>query len=213
MSTKDQQAFIKGLVANHRRRRPLLLAGKRALLWYAIAFPATVAMMHYVQAFRPGFVDQLAHHPLFLIEVVSALLFAPVGAYVALASSIPGERVSKRAVIGLWVLIALFGIGLVAGFTPLAPETSTVGARHACWLEVLVYGAVCLMIFGIMVRRGWVRFSWTRGILYGLAAGLVPAALMQLACMYNPSHALIFHYLPTVILITLGLAIMRLIHR
>jgi hypothetical protein len=80
-------------------------------------------------------------------------------------------------------------------------------------MEVVAYGAVCLVAFVLMIRRGVVRFSWKLGMLYGLLAGLVPAALMQLACIYNPVHALMFHYLPAVALVPLGLAAMRLIRR
>ena len=32
----------------------------------------------------------------------------------------------------------------------------------------------------------------------GIAAGLAPGLYMQLACMYDPGHALLFHYLPGV---------------
>lgn len=213
MAPKDREVFRKGLVESHRSRRPLMLPSRRAILWFAVALAISVAAMRFVQVFRPGFVDQLAQHPFFLIEVVSALLFAPLGSYVALARATPGERIPRSAIIGLWVLTALMAIGLGAGFTTLAPESSTVGARHACWLEVLVYGAICLLLFAGMVRRGRVRFSWSPGILYGLIAGLVPASLMQLACMYSPSHGLLFHYLPTLLLIAVGLVAMRLFHR
>jgi hypothetical protein len=30
----------------------------------------------------------------------------------------------------------------------------------------------------------------------GLAAGLIPALYMQIACMYDPGHILLFHILP-----------------
>lgn len=213
MARQDKQAFIKDLAANHRSRRPLMLPLRRALLWYVIALCVSALLMHSVQVYRPGFLGQLMHHPFFLLEIVSALLIAPLAAYLALANAVPGERVSRKASLGLVLLSLLFVISFSAGFTHLAPETSPVGARHACWMEVVVYGTLCLLLFGIIIGRGWVRFSWKLGFLYGILAGLVPAALMQLACMYNPMHALVFHYLPTVLLIPLGLVLMRAIRR
>jgi len=213
MVGQDKQAFIKKLGASHRRRRPLLPASRRALLWFALAFVVSAVLMHHVQVFRPGFAGQLIQHPFFLLEVASGLLIALLGAYLALARSVPGERISPSAGMAFGVLAVVFLLGLAAGFSHFAPETSPVGARHACWLEVLVYGGVCLLAFTILIRRGFVRFSWKTGMLYGLMAGLVPAALMQLACMYDPMHALIFHYLPAVILIPVGLAVMRLIQK
>lgn len=213
MAIQEKQEFIKELAATNRRRGPLMLPSRRALLWYVMAFIVSATWMYSVQVFRPGFSEQLLHHPLFLLELASALLIAPLGAYVTLVHATPGERVPRAAVLVLWSLATLFFIGLASGFSTLAPETSTVGARHECWLEVLEYGAICLLMFVLMVRRGWVRFSWERGILYGLIAGLVPAALMQLACMYNPMHALVFHYLPATALIPLGLVAMRMVRK
>jgi len=213
MAMQDKQAFIEDLAGSHRRRRPLLPAPLRALLWFVLAFAVSAGLMHHVQVFRPGFAGQLVHHPFFLLEVLGALLLAAAGAYLAMARAVPGEPISGKILAAFWLLAAVFLLGFGAGFTHFAPETSPVGARHACWLEVLVYGGVCLLAFTILIRRGFVRFSWKTGMLYGLMAGLVPAALMQLACMYDPMHALIFHYLPAVILIPVGLAVMRLIQK
>jgi len=37
-----------------------------------------------------------------------------------------------------------------------------------------------------------------------LSAGLISALTMQLACMYDPWHALLFHYGPALVLAFLG---------
>jgi hypothetical protein len=213
MATKDKQSFIKDLSAKHHRQRPLMPPLRRAVIWFAAAFIISAAWMHAVQVFRPGFVSQLAHHPFFLLEIASALLLAAAGAYAAFVHAIPGERIARGTSILLWVLTSMFIISLAAGFTGLAPESSKVGARHACWLEVVVYGATVLVVFLLMIRRGWVRFSLNRGLFYGVVAGLIPAALMQLACMYDPMHGVRFHYLPVVFLIPAGLLVMRVVHR
>jgi len=211
MATKERHEFIKGMVSGHRPSPPLMLPGRRALLWFAVAFVVSAAAMRFVQEFRPGFAGQLMDHPFFLTEVASALAFTLLGAYVALAHAIPGERVPKFAVTGLWILGVLLIAGLVAGFTPLAPESSSLGARHECYLQVFTFGAIALALFIGLLRRGFVRFSWGRGAVYGLVAGLVPASLMQLACLYSPAHGLMFHYMPAVLLIPIGLLFMKLL--
>ena len=213
MATTDRHTFREELVANHGRCRPRMLPGPLALLGLISTLLATIAAMLFVQEFRPGFASQLVHHPFLLIEVASALLFAPLAAYVALIRSTPGERTPRPAVIGLWVLIALWVAGCAGGFTAWAPESSAVGARPECWLEVLGYGTVFLLLFVGMVERRRIRFSWGGGTLYGLIAGLVPASLMQLACMYDPAHGLHFHYFPMIFLVIAGLALMRYFHR
>ncbi len=213
MANQDKQAFIKDLTTNHRRRRPHMLPSFRALLWFAVAAGVSGVWMHSAQTFRPGFAGQLAHHPLFLLEIASAFLFAAFGAYVLMNASTPGARNTRAARFGLWILGALFVAGFASSFTHWAPEATMAGKREACWHEVVIYGGVCLLFFVVLIRRGWVRFSWRLGLLYGLIAGLIPAALMQLACMYVPAHALKYHYMPVLILVPVGLLAMRMVKR
>lgn len=213
MAIQDKQAFIKDLTDKQHRRRPLMLPPLRALLWFTCAFVVSAAWMYSAQAFRPGFVDQLLHHPLFLIEIAAAFLFTVLGAYILMVRSTPGECLPRGAVASLWVLGTLFITGFAASFTHWAPEATMAGKRDECWHEVVTYGAVCLLLFIVMIRQGWVRFSWRLGLLYGLVSGLVPATWMQLACMYVPEHSLKFHYLPVLILVPIGLLAMRLVRK
>lgn len=213
MAIQDKQAFIKNLTDQHRRQRPLMLSWLRALLWFAVAVLVSAVWMYSVQPFRSGFAGQLVHHPLFLLEIGSAFLLSAWGAYVLMVRSTPGERMPRGAVATLWILAVLFVAGFASSFTHLAPEATMVGKRGECWHEVVTYGAVVLLILVAMVRRGWVRFSWRLGMLYGLVAGFIPAALMQLACMYVPSHAFKFHYLPILILVPVGILAMRAVRK
>ncbi len=213
MAIQDQQEFIKGLAGEQRRRRPLPRPSRRAFLWFALALVLSAALMVSVQVFRPGLADQFLQHPIFLVEVVGALLFSGWGAYVAMVRATPGERLSRASMAVATATAVLFAVGMAGSFTHLAPESTADGARHACFMEVIIYGAICLLLFVLMVRRGFVRYSWKLGLLYGIVAGLVPAALMQLACMYDPMHGLIFHYLPIVVLVPVGLLAMRLVRK
>jgi acyl-CoA synthetase (NDP forming) len=47
-----------------------------------------------------------------------------------------------------------------------------------------------------LARRRYVLRSSRAGALIGLAAGMMPALFMQLACMYEPSHIMTFHIVP-----------------
>jgi len=208
MAAKERSEFIKGVVANHRPAAPLMLPGRRALIWFALVFVGTTVAMRLDQEFRPGFAGQLVQHPALLLEVAAALALTLLGAYAAIVRMIPGERVPRWAVTALWVAGIFFGAGLAAEFTHFAPKASTLGARAHCWTEVLIYGAAGTLAFVLMVRRGWVRFSWLHGLGYGVA-GFVPAALMQLACMYEPVHNILFHFLPALPVIAIGLVVMK----
>lgn len=208
MAAKERHAFIKELAAANRPRRPLMRPGIRALLWFAGVTVVTTILMIYRQPFRPGFGEQLIEYPAMLIEVVSALALTLLAAYAALVHVVPGGRLPRWTVVALWVCGVFFAAGIAAEFTHLAPESSTLGARPNCWAEVLVYGVAGTIVFVQLARRGWVRFSWLSGIGYGVAS-IVPAALMQVACMYEPVHNVMFHYLPIIPVIAIGLYLMK----
>ena len=211
----DSRQFIGELVADHRPRGALMLPGRRSAVWFAASTLLTVVFILCVQAFRPGALAQLMEYPLLLVEVLSALLIVPFAAYLCFVRTVPGARVPGSVVLVFWLLAVTLatGLALSCAHTGLTPPLSTVGARLACWLEVLVYGGLSLTLFLLMGRRGYLRFSSTGGALMGLMAGLLPAALMQVACMYDPSHGLLFHYAPILVLVCAGLLALRLLRR
>ena len=208
MAARDPKGFIKQLAAGHRASPPLLLPAQRAALWFLGVAAVTTAGMLLRQEFRPGFAAQMLAHPALFVEVAAALVLTVLGAYAALVHAVPGERLPRPVRATVWIAAALFVAGLVAEFTHLAPESSTLGARPHCWIEVFVYGAAGTVAFVWLARRGWVRFSWLHGLGYGVAA-IVPSALMQLACMYEPVHNILYHFLPILPVVALGLFLMR----
>jgi len=208
MAAKERNTFIRELAAAHHPHPPLWLPGRRALIWFASVLVVTTAAMLLRQEFRPGFTSQLVQHPVLLVEVLSALALTMLAAYAALVHAIPGGRMSRLAVAATWIAGVLFAAGLAAEFTHFAPESSTLGARPHCWVEVFIPGAAGTWLLVVLARRGWVRFSWLHGAGYGIAA-VVPAALMQLACMYEPVHNMLFHFLPAVPVIAVGFVLMK----
>lgn len=209
----DKNTFIAELVTAHTPRPPLPLPWRRAAAWYTVSLLLTALAMRTVQVFRPGLPGQLAAHPVFAVEVFAGLLTAGMAAYLVLLCAVPGERVPRRLLAAAAGLAALFLGALALSLTHLAPPSSAVGARAACHLEVLVYGLFTLAALGWMVRRSYLRFSHRYALLLGIGAGLVPAALMQLACMYDPLHALQFHYGPVIVLCVLGTLFGRMASR
>lgn len=171
--------------------------GRRALTWWFVATLATAAVMALVQPFRPGFVGQLISTPRFALESILGLLVCVVMARAAFALGVPDVRSPWRrarwplALLALW--LALFGIALLAPALP----PSMAGKRPFCHLEVLVY-AVPLTLAGLLVIRRMLPLdAATTGAWTGFAAGLIPAFLMQLACMHEPWHIIRLHLAPT----------------
>lgn len=210
---QDKDKFIEQLSRTHKARRPLPLPGRRAAVWYGASLLFTFLVMRAVQVFRPGFPGQMVAHPVFTAEVFTGLLTAGIAAYLVFLRAVPGEEISRRLLVLFAGVAAVFVGTLALSFTRLAPPSSAVGVRAACHIEVLVYGLITLVALAWMMRRAYPRFSLRTAALLGVGAGLVPAALMQLACMYDPMHALDHHYGPVMILCVLGVLLSRMVSR
>lgn len=64
-----------------------------------------------------------------------------------------------------------------------------------------------------LIRRLYpLRFTRT-AMAFSLAAGMIPALYMQLACMYKATHILTFHILPGLLMVLVGAAIATLWQR
>jgi len=196
MSEQDStiRTLVDDLTPTGRPSQP----GRSALLWWLVAMLGTAAVMALVQPFRPGFVEQLVAAPRFAAEVILGVIVCAGMAWAAFALGIPDIRSPWRrarvplALLAIW--IGLFGYALFAPvFAP-----SMAGKRPLCFLEVVIY-AVPLTIVGlVIVRRMLPLNAATTGAWMGTAAGLIPAFLMQLACMHEAQHNIYFHLAPTI---------------
>jgi hypothetical protein len=79
--------------------------------------------------------------------------------------------------------------------------------------EVLLFSLAPLALALFVARRAApLERGWT-GLLAGLAAGVLPALAMQLACMDAPLHALALHLAPVLAVAAagalLGLVVLR----
>jgi hypothetical protein len=191
-------------LADGLRPAPRLRAPRHlALLWGAGAWLFVVAATLAVQPLRPGFLDQLLASPRFAGETLFGLLAGALAVWVAFAVGTPGR--SQRR----WIVLALGGLALwacayVYGLMSPALQPSMLGKRQVCFLEVLLYGVPTLVVGLLLLRRLAPLERWSAGLLMGTAAGAMPGLLMQLACMYVPSHILSHHLGPVLGLALLG---------
>ena len=70
------------------------------------------------------------------------------------------------------------------------------GKRPHCFAETLLYSAPPVIAGLWLLKRRYVLRGARAGALLGLAAGSLPALMMQIACMYSPEHILAFHIGP-----------------
>lgn len=180
-------------------RLSILTAG-----WLLPMFVLAAGSLWLLGPYRPGAWMQLLNHPQFLLESALGLVAIVALAVAAMGASIPGIRS-----IATWSLVAIAAIGAwylmhAYGFVHPALTPSTLGERDTCFLEVSLVGVPLLMIGAWRVRRQWPIAPVRNGALVGLAAGAIPAFLMQFACMYEPAHIFEFHLLPGFALAPIG---------
>ncbi len=200
----ERDRLIDDLVADLRPvRRPGRVAASVAA-WLVLAFAYSLVMTLATGPLRPGAPGDLVQYPWFLGETVLAMLAVASLAAAALRSSVPGGGNAARR-LG-WLLLPLAawaGIYVVGLWHPLHP-VSTLGDRHVCYWQVLLFSLPTLGLMLWFARRQFPLRPRLTGMLAGAAAAAVPGALMQFGCMYEPAHILLFHLGPILITAMLG---------
>ena len=175
----------------------------RFVVWLVASHASVFALTWATGPFRPGAVEALLV-PRFGLETALGLGSIALAGLAALSLGIPGLA-SRRTRIG----IALTSLGLWLGVFALALlepalEPTMAGKREGCEHQTLLFGLPPLLL-GLALLRSLAPLDRARtGALLGAAAGAIPAALMQLACMYDPTHALTHHVAPVLGVVALG---------
>lgn len=174
-----------------------------AVTWLLLGFAYVVLTTHLLGPLRPGVMEQLQHHPRFLVETLAGLVVIGLVTTVSFLSSVPAAlsrklvRVTVLA-IGLWIMNFSYGL-LDPALTP-----SMDGKRHHCYIETLLYSLPPMLLAIYLQQKQFPLKPHLSAIWAGLAAGLIPAWYMQVACMYEPTHILLFHILPGLLMGLLG---------
>ena len=176
-----------------------------AALWVLASAAFVVVMTHLFGPIRPGAFAQLASEPRFLFETLlgaAAIVWTGIAAFRA---AIPAALTRSFAMVG-FVLMALWLVQYVFGLVNPALEPSVLGKRDHCYLETMVYSLPPIFVALLWVRRLYPMRYIRTAMTLGLAAGMLPALYMQLACMYEPSHILRLHVLPGLAMVLVGAA-------
>lgn len=200
----DPDKFIDHLVADLKPTPPLRSAGFRTVISFSFLAVVTALTILWVQEYRPGFWAQLNEHWRFKAEIISGIVLTLSTFYIIFASSIPGEKVNRGMKLTCLASFIIFTGSLGIGFAMVAPESSRLGARPFCELEVLIYGGLSMGGLFYLIRNGIIVSYSSKNVLLGFSAGMISALIMQLACMYDPLHGLLFHFIPALLLGALG---------
>lgn len=181
-------------------------AGSAAVvaLWLFGAGAFSVLVLLLDGPFRIGSLHQLIVSPRFLLEnllgVVTIVALGMAGLRLAIPAITPLRARVAWPLVLLVAWLALYAYGFHAPSLPPSMD----GKRAHCVLEAAVVGLPALL-WGLWLARRWwpLHGTWT-GCLLGFASGAMPALLMQLACMYSPSHIFLYHLLPGLALGAVG---------
>ncbi|MEL7538248.1 MAG: NrsF family protein [Pseudomonadota bacterium] len=186
---------ISSLVDELEPVRPVNTARTAALSWI-FALGATAVCMLLVAPFRTGFVEQLLSTPRFALETVVGLVVGILFVRAAFELAVPDRR-SQRLYVTLAAVLGAFWLALFAfAFIEPALPPSMAGKRHECYYEAMAISLPMTVIAIFMLRRMYVLNGLRTGLFAGIAAGVLPAFLMQLACMHEPWHTITHHVAP-----------------
>ncbi len=183
---------LAGELAPVRRMPPVALMTVGWLLFLATT---VIVAINLSGPIRPGAYTEAISNGQFSIELILGLLTIAVAGWAAVESGIPG-RPRRYAVHLLAALLLAWLACYLVGFASPALDTGMLGKRDHCFTESLLLGLPSMAAGWWIMRRLYPLRPLHSAATLGIAAGLAPGLYMQLACMYDPAHALLFHYLP-----------------
>jgi hypothetical protein len=202
---KQVEALISELTDDLQPVRPPLRPVPTLLLWLGFSLAYVVTMTLWLGPFRDGVVMQLLEYPRFLLEMTAAAAAILCFGLSAFRQAVPGlsSKTLQRWGIGLsigWV------VSFLAGFIDPVFEPSMLGKREHCTLELYLLAGPPLVIARWLQHRVYILQPNNSMALAAVAAGMIPGALMQAACMYEPGHILLYHVAPVGVVVAAALA-------
>ena len=204
-----QKELIASLSRDLTPVRPTPNVTALAMFWFLLSAGFVVAMTHLAGPIRPGALSQLVTEPRFLVETLLGVAAIIWTGAVAFRAAIPAALSITFAAVGL-VLLSLWLAQYLFGLVDPALEPSTLGKRDHCYLETMAYSLPPILAALVLIRRLYPLHFNRTAMTLSLAAGMLPALYMQLACMYEPLHILALHILPGLAMVLAGAAIAAL---
>ena len=191
----DREDLIAELSSGLAPVRPPPAPGILSGLWLLLGACFVIAITHWFGPIRATALTQLATEPRFLLETLLGALAIAYTVVTAFRAAIPGAMPRRSALIAVGLML-LWLANYVFGLVSPALEPSMLGKRPHCVFETLLFGLPLACLAFLMSRRLYPLRPVYTAALFGLAAGMVPALYMQIACMYAPAHILSMHILP-----------------
>lgn len=199
-----QDSLIDSLACDLTPVRTVKSIDALALSWLLLSAIYVVAVTHMLGPVRENATLQLISEPRFLMESLLGFMAITTTALAAFRGAVPGAARKPLVTLSIVLMIlwmANYAIGLVAPTL----EPSMLGKRDHCFMETLLYALPPMLAALYLVRRLYPLKPIQTAIGFSLAAGMLPALYMQIACMYVPEHILKFHIIPGIMVVPIGL--------
>ena len=152
-----------------------------------------IILMTYINGpIRENAIKQLLTSPQFFIETLVGITAISLLALTAFKSAIPAALNNtllycSYGLLALWLCFYLYGVSNPA-LTP-----SMLGKREHCLYEGFIYSLTPIVFAFILTKKYCPLKPFQCAISFSLAAGMLPALYMQIACMYEPLHIIKLH--------------------
>ena len=204
MTPDNREMLITRLAADAAPEIPPVRLLRLSLTWWVAAVLLAGGLILAFGPLRDDSINQLGHSPRYAFENLMALLATLGFTWLAFSSAVPAASPPRPWLILPFVFLAAWFGAIAFDIVSPAIEPGMAGKREGCIFDVLLYGLPGLALGLVLVRRLWPLHGPRTGLLIGLAAGVIPALIMQFSCMYLPVHMLTHHLLPGVALGPLG---------
>lgn len=162
-------------------------AERRASIWFITHMVFTTLLMFVVKPFSINIINTR-----FLFELVLLTILIFTTGYVSFLTMVPGALNKDRLKFLAIPLMALLGF-LFFGLTKSAPVMTPGSGRTFCELEIIGYSLIPLLHIFFLAKKGIFFNSRVSFLFSAMAAGLIPTAVMHIACAPNYKHILIWH--------------------
>ncbi|WP_412471726.1 NrsF family protein [Halobacteriovorax sp. RT-1-4] len=144
----------------------------------------------------------------FIIQVIVALIALAIGSYFGFANTVPGLLSEKKAKLIFVPFIILFALIIFNLLFPIGLDSAH-EHRANCYQELSV-----LMIIGFahnyyMLKKGFIAFNNATVATSLLTSGMIPLVILYFGCSFSTRHLVISHYLPILVITTLGMIIFK----
>ena len=206
MNTSTREQLLTQLLKDNQQGVSRFSLRKTIVVWCLAAWGFVLLATLWVQTMRPNWLQELLSSPHFAIETLSGLLAIILLSTWVFRLGVPASGGRLLLVAGMVALLVWVGSVIVGLQNPALPA-SMAGKREFCRYEVLIY-SLPLLIFGLhFLNRAYVLQWPVSASAMGVVSALIPAWMMQIACMYDPAHIIEGHLIPVVLIAVFACAI------